>query len=655
MTSPLRRARRAVLTALPLSVRRSYFFWRAHSKLPKLRNPATFSEKVTWRIIYDRRNLLSWTCDKYEMKHRVKELDPSVNVVPTLWYGRDVSTIPFDELPEEWVIKPNRQHSGRVHFHTGGEPSVVQLRHTVEDWLRDEQAEIDRAGQWAYSQAKSGVLIEPRIYGPANNEPPIDYKVFVFGGKAQLIQVHVGRGENHRQYHMTPDWRETNITTALSGADTPPTRPASLETIVSQAENIAEDFDFLRVDFYEQDGIPFFGEVTPYPAGGLRKFSPASVDQELGAMWTLPPASSGRQSVTFEWATGQDDNIGDSLLRRPSLIDARARGSEMHVYHGQLSSTFETAFGLDEQDVSYTSFRKWFFAAVASGLRRPTLLVPNPGEMKVTRGGAARLAAIWIASLAPKARIIWMGAAVPEGRAIWSLPYRAVAKRAKLAAFRDAETVRLLGAGIVSPDWAFSLGSDIASWPRPESRSRLAVLLRGARPVPSDEWIAWLKAIADEFALRLTFISQVRRDNDLADQLAERMGGESICFPEGTDHADQEKLVREVYKETRIAVSDRLHGLIVAATEGAVPLGWIPSSNGKIARHFNAVDMPFVGRLEGVPAEELPPVDRDTLAQWEASLPVRIADARRRVTDTLKSADAVAPRSGLSRSAGSLK
>lgn len=248
-----------------------------------------------------------------------------------------------------------------------------------------------------------------------------------------------------------------------------------------------------------------------------------------------------------------------------------------------------------------------------------------------------------------------MGAAVPEGRAIWSLPYRAVAKRAKLAAFRDAETVRLLGAGIVSPDWAFSLGSDIASWPRPESRSRLAVLLRGARPVPSDEWIAWLKAIADEFALRLTFISQVRRDNDLADQLAERMGGESICFPEGTDHADQEKLVREVYKETRIAVSDRLHGLIVAATEGAVPLGWIPSSNGKIARHFNAVDMPFVGRLEGVPAEELPPVDRDTLAQWEASLPVRIADARRRVTDTLKSADAVAPRSGLSRSAGSLK
>lgn len=655
MTSPLKRARRAVLTALPLRARRSYFFWRAHSKLPKLRNPATFSEKVTWRIINDRRNLLSWTCDKYEMKRRVKELDPSVNVVPTLWYGRDISTIPFEDLPEEWVIKPNRQHSGRVHFQKG-KPNVEQLARTVEDWLSDEQAEIDRAGQWAYSRAKSGVLIEPRIYGPANGEPPIDYKVFVFGGKAQLIQVHVGRGNEHRQYHMTPDWQETSITTALSGAGTPPARPESLDTIVSQAEKIAKDFDFLRVDFYEQEGVPFFGEVTPYPAGGLRKFSPASVDEELGELWTLPQVAVGRQTaVTFEWATGQDDNIGDSLLRRPSLIDARARGSEMHVYHGHLTSTFESAFGLDEQDVSYTSFRKWFCAAIASGFRRPTLLVPNPGEMKVTRGGAARLAAFWVASFAPKARIIWMGAAVPEGRALWSLPYRAVAKRAKIAAFRDAETVKLLGAGFASPDWAFSLGSDTADWPRPESRYRLAVLLRGARPVPSDEWITWLKAIANEFGLKLTFMSQVRRDNDLADQLAERMGGESIRFPEGTDHADQEKLVRELYRETRIAVSDRLHGLIVAATEGAVPLGWIPSSNGKIARHFNAVDMPFVGRLEGVPAEDLPPVDRNTLAQWEESLPVRIADARRRIFETLTLADAVAPRRGPSRSTSLLK
>jgi TupA-like ATPgrasp len=31
-----------------------------------------------------------------------------------------------------------------------------------------------------------------------------------------------------------------------------------------------------------------FGEFTPYPAGGLVRFAPASFDTELGKAWTLP-------------------------------------------------------------------------------------------------------------------------------------------------------------------------------------------------------------------------------------------------------------------------------------------------------------------------------------------------------------------------------
>lgn len=285
--SRLGRAYKPLLSLMPMQVRRIYLFWRAHKKFPRLKRPVTFSEKITWRILNDRRDILSWTCDKYEMKQRVVELDPSVNVVPTLWYGTDVREIDGFDLPNSWVIKPNRQSSGRVHFQNGP-ANIAALREKTSRWLEGEKEHIDWLGEWAYSQARSGLLIEPRLEGPTAEEPPVDYKVFVFGGRAQLIQVHIGRGDRHRQFHLDRDWNETGITTSLSSDDAPPPRPVSLELMVSQAENIARDFDFLRVDFYEQAGVPYFGEVTPYPAGGLRKFSPESTDEALGLLWELP-------------------------------------------------------------------------------------------------------------------------------------------------------------------------------------------------------------------------------------------------------------------------------------------------------------------------------------------------------------------------------
>ena len=51
---------------------------------------------------------------------------------------------------------------------------------------------------------------------------------------------------------------------------------------------VAADLDFLRVDLYEVDGEPGFGEITAYPSGGFAAFEPSSVDLEWGRLWGLP-------------------------------------------------------------------------------------------------------------------------------------------------------------------------------------------------------------------------------------------------------------------------------------------------------------------------------------------------------------------------------
>ncbi|MGB3797776.1 MAG: ATP-grasp fold amidoligase family protein, partial [Alteraurantiacibacter sp.] len=87
--------------------------------------------------------------------------------------------------------------------------------------------------------------------------------------------------------HNRSDWdlhdRDWNQLTVLEEADVPP--PKNLQSMLHAAELVGRHFDFARVDFYEIDGSPKFGEVTFYPGSGLDPFDPPRWDLELGKQW----------------------------------------------------------------------------------------------------------------------------------------------------------------------------------------------------------------------------------------------------------------------------------------------------------------------------------------------------------------------------------
>ena len=58
----------------------------------------------------------------------------------------------------------------------------------------------------------------------------------------------------------------------------------TVEKMIRAAELLSAGFPFARVDFYEIDGRPRFGEVTFYPGSGLLRL-PDEVDLKYGAMW----------------------------------------------------------------------------------------------------------------------------------------------------------------------------------------------------------------------------------------------------------------------------------------------------------------------------------------------------------------------------------
>ncbi|CBH50037.1 hypothetical protein GS463_04120 [Rhodococcus hoagii] len=309
----------------------------------------------------------------------------------------------------------------------------------------------------------------------------------------------------------------------------------------------------------------------------------------------------------FVWATGQDENIGDSLLRRAYIASLRAHG-DVFPWIGRASDDFLAGLGLSSRERVFRSYVEWYMAAVKSGAKGETVVAVNAGEVPVSRKGALRMLTLALLIVWARGRGgggVWVGAGVPKrhGRKVLSWPYQLVARLCRYVRFRDKESQEVVAATGVAPDWAFALGTATSEWISRDARSLLAVVIRGDRNRPSAEWTSWIRRAADLHGLDPVVVVQVRRDAALAGWLAGEIGGSVSTWNE-CDHSTREAEVRDIYANSALVVGDRLHGLIVGATEGALPLGWVESSAGKVRRHFETVGLEWPGDREGRPVEE---------------------------------------------------
>lgn len=159
----------------------------------------------------------------------------------------------------------------------------IAIQRQAARWLRDDFHL--RFREWADCEVPRRIFVEPFI--GVGNAAPLDYKFFVFHGKAHFVYV------------LTDRWTEPKITFFDTGWNRQPIRgmfpperedlpkPVCLSSMISAAETLCRTIDFARVDFYEVGGRPIFGEMTIYPGAGNVSFEPRHYDRFLGDLWTL--------------------------------------------------------------------------------------------------------------------------------------------------------------------------------------------------------------------------------------------------------------------------------------------------------------------------------------------------------------------------------
>lgn len=256
-------------------------YWWRHGRLPDLETPTLFTELVQLRKLHDRDMLLPILADKIRSKAIAAERIGADWVIPTLWHGSDLPERP--QWPKPFVVKSRHGCNQTAFVRTGAEDWAA-IRARARRWMqRDYGSWLD---EWLYPHIPRGILVEPFVgSGP---ELPIDYKCYVFGGRVEFVQVHLDRGGRHRWIVLDRAWKRVSAPTS----DPDPVRPTSLERMIEAAEELGRGLDFVRVDLYEIDGRPLFGEMTFYPGSGLDPFDPVSLDALMGAHWLRAKAGS---------------------------------------------------------------------------------------------------------------------------------------------------------------------------------------------------------------------------------------------------------------------------------------------------------------------------------------------------------------------------
>ena len=285
----LRWAARSAVYGLPVGLERRLLFVYYNRKLPRFSRPVTFSDKVNWRILNDRRELLEWTCDKLAMKEYAGNAGLELRVPRTIWSGSDLRELSAVDLPSHWVLKPNHR-SGLIYFGSG-QADQRELSRVTAGWL--DRFESSKMREWAYGRARPMFLVE-ELLGPPGSPPP-DYKIFVFDGEPDLIEM-VNRYDGNQQRLYRTDWTPLEVLYGPQGIAPIAPPPPGLDRMLDIARQLGKPFDFIRVDLYDLcdvDGSIVFGELTPYPCGGLERFRPASFDVELGEKWRLPALGPG--------------------------------------------------------------------------------------------------------------------------------------------------------------------------------------------------------------------------------------------------------------------------------------------------------------------------------------------------------------------------
>lgn len=260
---------RALVT---IHFRRSFGHWMSW------KHPRDINEKIQWLKFHSDTTRWSRLADKYAVREYLKEKGLGGMLIPLLGRWEKAEHIDWDKLPNQFVMKTNHGSGDAFICTDKSQIDTPYYTNYFSKKLKEQFGSL--LGEKHYDRITPCIIAEQLIDStkqPIPSSSLIDYKVWTFDGKPAYIWVCFNRTKHscdvavydldwnfHPEYsHSEPHYVLTDKTIS---------RPQSLDQILHAASVLSEGFPVVRMDFYEVDGKPYFGEMTFTPAAGFNDF-----------------------------------------------------------------------------------------------------------------------------------------------------------------------------------------------------------------------------------------------------------------------------------------------------------------------------------------------------------------------------------------------
>lgn len=240
-----------------------YYSHRGH--LPNFKHPKDLSERILSSMLS--KDFLKYApyADKVKVHDYIKSKGLEDILIKQYGAWSDANEIPFNELPNRFILKANNGSGGHVictDIKNLNIPEVIlKMNATLKEvsHLRNTEPHY--------------CAIEPKILCEAllgdGTILPVDYKFHCIKGKVVDIFVVCERENGAKYCTLDKNWDWLPYTLPEYMPKAKPQKPEHLQEMLELAEKLSEDFDFVRVDLYDFQGKVYFGELTFSPWGGV--------------------------------------------------------------------------------------------------------------------------------------------------------------------------------------------------------------------------------------------------------------------------------------------------------------------------------------------------------------------------------------------------
>lgn len=252
-----------------------------------LNNPQTYSEKLQWIKLHDRRPEYTMMVDKYAVKEYVARTIGEQYVIPTLGVWNHFDDINFNMLPKQFVLKCTHDSGGLVICKDKKKLNKEKAKRKIEECLKHNFYYGQR--EWPYKNVPHRIIAEAYMEDTKTKELR-DYKFFAFNGDVKALFIATDRGskEETKFDFFDADYNHLPFTNGHPNADALPEKPACFEKMKELASKLSEGIPQVRVDLYEVDGKVYFGEMTFFHWSGFKPFEPELWDYKFGEWIKLP-------------------------------------------------------------------------------------------------------------------------------------------------------------------------------------------------------------------------------------------------------------------------------------------------------------------------------------------------------------------------------